>query len=491
MTRKYDDSNIQSIIDYSSRLVGKTFLDVINHSSINEEEKNVIMNNFKRPNYKGGLGVLLEEYYFGYKANSEQAPDFKKVGIELKTSPYEIKKDKSLRAGERLSITMVPFDRPIEQSFYHSDVWNQIEKMLLIYYLRDRSLKSRLHYKIGYSYLFSPPPKDLKIIIDDFNTIVNKVVSGKAHEISESDTIYLGASTKGSTAIGSTKPQFYGDRTPARARGFCFKQSYMTHVLNNYIVPNVKTGEAIIKDDETLMDETFESHITNMIGRYVGKSDYELCQLLDRKYNNNKAQWSDLAYRMLGIKSNMAEEFVKANIVVKAIRIEQNGKIRENMSFPAFKFKELVKETWEDSTLHNYFDETRFLFVVYKHDGKNYILKGSQFWNMPYFDLQTEVRQGWEKVVETIKSGVMLKVTTQANGKKIVRNNLLKASEHDIIHVRPHAQKSYYKLEDGSIIGNGKPSDANKLPDGRLMTTQCFWINNKYILSQINERLKT
>ena len=333
------------------------------------------MNNFKRPNYKGGLGVLLEEYYFGYKANSEQAPDFKKVGIELKTSPYDIKKDKSLRAGERLSITMVPFDRPIEQSFYHSDVWNQIEKMLLIYYLRDRSLKSRLHYKIGYSYLFSPPPKDLKIIIDDFNTIVNKVVSGKAHEISESDTIYLGASTKGSTAIGSTKPQFYGDRTPARARGFCFKQSYMTHVLNNYIVPNVKTGEAIIKDDETLMDETFESHITNMIGRYVGKSDYELCQLLDRKYNNNKAQWSDLAYRMLGIKSNMAEEFVKANIVVKAIRIEQNGKIRENMSFPAFKFKELVKETWEDSTLHNYFDETRFLFVVYKHDGKNYILK--------------------------------------------------------------------------------------------------------------------
>ena len=30
----------------------------------------------------------------------------------------------------------------------------------------------------------------------------------------------------------------------------------------------------------------------------------------------------DLAYRMLGIKSNRAEEFEKANIVVKAIRIE-------------------------------------------------------------------------------------------------------------------------------------------------------------------------
>ena len=35
----------------------------------------------------------------------------------------------------------------------------------------------------------------------------------------------------------------------------------------------------------------------------------------------------DLAYRMLGIRSNQAEEFVKANVVVKAIRIEENGKI--------------------------------------------------------------------------------------------------------------------------------------------------------------------
>ena len=28
--------------------------------------------------------------------------------------------------------------------------------------------------------------------------------------------------------------------------------------------------------------------------------------------------------------------------------------------------------------------------------------------------------------------------------------------------------------------------DANELPDGQWMTTQSFWINNKYILSQLN-----
>ena len=59
------------------------------------------------------------------------------------------------------------------------------------------------------------------------------------------------------------------------------------------------------------------------------------------------------------------------------------------MSFPTFKFKELIKEEWEDSTFGNYLRETRFLFVVYKFDDKDDLrLIGSQFWNIPYEDLR-------------------------------------------------------------------------------------------------------
>lgn len=490
MNVKYNDNDIKSILDYSSLLVGKTFLDVINEAVLDDETKKEIIEKYSRPNFKGGLGILLEELYFGYKANSYQMPDFSKVGIELKSSPYEYRTDGSLRAGERLSVTMVPHDRPIENVFYNSDVWHKIEKLLLIYYLRDRTLESRLNCHIDYSYLFTPPVEDLKIIIDDFNKIVGKVISGKAHEISESDTLYLGACTKGATASKSTQPQFYGEHIPARARNFCLKQSYMTYVLNNYIVPNIQTCEyeSIIKED--LSEETFEDYVQNKINRYVGKTDKYLCELFEREYNNNKAQWIDLAYRMLGIKSNRAEEFVKANIVVKAIRIEDDGTINENMSFPVFKYKEIINEEWEDSALHNYFDETRFLFVVFKSNGTNYVLKGCQFWNMPYEDLENEVKTGWYKVVDTIKNGVELVVTTQKNGKAVVRNNLLKESEHRIIHVRPHAQKSFYKFNDGTIIGTGRQSDANELPDGRWMTDYCFWINKKYILSQIKDEIK-
>ena len=74
---------------------------------------------------------------------------------------------------------------------------------------------------------------------------------------------------------------------------------------------------------------SFEEYIINKINANIGMSDEELCKKYHCEYTGNKAQWSNLAYRMLGIKGNHAEEFAKANIVVKTIRLEENGKNRE------------------------------------------------------------------------------------------------------------------------------------------------------------------
>ena len=40
----------------------------------------------------------------------------------------------------------------------------------------------------------------MKIIKDDYEKIVRKIQNGRAHELSEGDTMYLGACTKGATA---------------------------------------------------------------------------------------------------------------------------------------------------------------------------------------------------------------------------------------------------------------------------------------------------
>lgn len=488
INRLYDENDPLSIELYSKKLIGKTFQDVLddkNNNQIIQEysgDYGFLHENKKR---KGGLGELIEECFFHYKCNNDSKPDFDKAGVELKVTPYKINKNKSLSAKERLIITMIDYNTVINEDFYESHLWAKSNLILLIYYLYEKEITNRLNYRISYSKLFSPPKEDLEIIKNDYETIINKIKSGKAHQLSESDTLYLGAATKASSSSDRRTQPF--SNIEAKPRAFSFKASYMSYILNKYIVPNKNTYEPIIKDLDVLNGTTFKKYITSKIDSYIGKSDKYLCELFEREYNNNKAQWSDLTYRMLGIKSNRAEEFVKANIVVKAIRIEENGNIRESMSFPAFKFKDLIVEEWEDSDFFKYFNETTFLFVVFKKCGDYYILKGSQVWNMPYEDLNTTAYSGWLSIRNTVINGVILSFKKTKSGQTIL-NNFPKKSDNPIIHIRPHAQKSAYKLSNGLIIGDIK-RDANELPDGQWMTTQSFWINNSYILNQLNPNI--
>lgn len=481
----YDKRDPISIEAYAKKLIGHTFIDVLENRVDSSEavaKRAAAYGNAKR---KGGLGNLLEEVYFGYKANNASEADFKEAGVELKATPYEKTKTGELRAGERLVLSMINYAGPIEPTLQESHVWKKCKLMLLIYYWRNRELKENLYYQITFASLFTPPPVDLAIIEDDYKTIAGKVMAGKAEELSESDTFYLGACTKGATAEKSLVSQWYPPHTLAKTRAFCYKTTYMTFVLNEYLVKGVETYEQLIKDPEVLQNQSFSEYIVSTINRYAGKSDRELCKMFNREYNNNKAQWVDLAYRMLGIRSNRAEEFQKANIVVKAVRLEQNGKMVESMSFPVFRYKEIIEEEWEDSTLHNYFDETRFLFVVFRRGEDGYILKGAQLWNMPHEDLNQEVRRGWQRVVDTIKDGVKFNVKTLRSGEVKVENNFPKKADNRIVHIRPHANKRYFEFPDGTRIGDGKRYDANPLPDGTWMPNYCFWLNNDYIIDQL------
>ena len=143
------------------------------------------------------------------------------------------------------------------------------------------------------------------------------------------------------------------------------------------------------------------------------------------------------------------------------------------------------------SALQAYFASTKFLFVVFKKHGEDYILKGCQLWNMPYKDLNITVRNGWEQIRDIISDGVEFNMLTVRSGKRAgkinVKNNLPKKDDNPIIHIRPHAKKAYYKFDD---YEDGNPADGNELPDGRWMTTQCFWLNNTYVKSILRDDLK-
>ena len=467
----YDETNPISIELYAQKLIGKTFADVCNEDDMSKamvvrETSNYEVSH-ENKNRKGGLGEIIEERFFHYQCNNDSRPDFDKAGVELKVTPYKINKNGSIVAKERLIITMIDYFSVVEEKFEDSHMWNKARLILLIYYLYQQDIRSRLDYKIGYAKLFSPPETDIKIIKNDFEIIVEKIKSGKAHELSEGDTMYLGAAPKAATSKDRRKQPFSSEL--AKPRAFAFKNSYMTYVLNNYIVPGKDTYESIIKDG---IEENFEDYVVEKINSYRDYTVESLCREFqiefERKPKNLEAM---LAYRMLGIKGNHAEEFEKANIVVKTIRIGKNNIIKESMSFPTFKFKELIEEEWETSTFGTYLSETRFFFVVYKFDKNDMLrLKGCQFWNIPYTDLENEVQKVWNRTKQVLIDGLQIE---HRNGKNY--NNFPNASENPVCHVRPHAQNA---------------QDTYELPDGRQYPKQCFWLNNHYILGQLKQEFR-
>lgn len=489
MVLQYDDTDPLSIEQYGKKLVGKTFGEVISDSKLPYDAKQKLFESYGNKNRKGGLGNLIEELHFEYKANSDQNADFPKAGVELKASPYQISKKQKLSAGERMTVTMIDYNNPVEDDFEKSHVFEKIEKILMVYYLRDRLLPSNLEYSIDYVKLYSPTEEDLLIIKEDYKKINDKIKAGKAHELSEGDTIYLGASTKGSTAEKSTVSQYYNPDVKARKRAFSLKSGFMTQVLNNYIIKDKDTYEPIVKNPLELKEKSFEEIVKDKIERHIGKSDEQLCLELNVENNNNKGKWSTLAFRMLGIKSNKAEEFRKANIIVKAIRISEANTIIESSPLPTMPLSEIAVEEWDESHLNNYLEESKFLFVVFKEESGVLVLKGCQFYNIPKSLLEGEVRRGWENIQKVLKEGVQL-TKKQEKSRVVIENNFPKMKDNEVIHIRPHSAKSYYLFEDGSTHGAGKEIHSDLLPDGRRMTKQSFWLNNSFVYSILEERLK-
>jgi len=462
---EYDKTDPYSIEEYSQKLIGKTFGDVLREDEAVGEPGNSYAESVSSSNYKGGMGNLIEAHFFHYDINSDSRADFPEAGVELKVTPYRINPNGKKVAKERLIITMIDYNAIINETFENSHLWSKGKLMLLIYYLFIKGTK-KLNYRIDYSRLFTPPEDDLKIIEHDFEVIAQKVREGKAHELSESDTMYLGAATKSATSA-NRRPQ-PNSSILAKPRAFSFKSTYMTYVLNHYIIPGKPEYEKIFDDKASV---PFEEQVNQKISKHIGETVSDLCSEYDISYKKApKNLESMLAFRMLGTKGNGAEEFEKAGIIVKSIRIGKNGKIKKHMSFPQIVFTEIVKEKWEESTFREYLEGTRFFFVVYgTNDSDELYLKGSMFWNVPQEDLEGDIKDVWEETKKVIAEGLNVDASS---GRQCT--NLPKQADHPVCHVRPHARDA---------------KDTYPLPTGGKFTKQCFWLNNSYILAQIKKNM--
>ncbi len=434
---------------------------------------------------KGSIGHVVEESLYGYKINSDAEPDFPEAGVELKVSGV-VKDKNGYKAKERLVLNIINYMKEAYTTFETSSFWhkNQVLMMLFYEYVRDRKPGDFVFLK---AMLFRYPEEDLAIIKDDWKKIVEKIRAGKAHELSEGDTFYLGACTKGATAESSLREQPFSD-IPAKQRAYCLKNKYMTHLVRTYVFGE-EQDEHIIKSVSELAGKSFESYVTAKLQEYKGKSVEELKQIFNVK-SEAKNLGALLAYKILGIKGNKAAELENAGVAVKTIRIQYNGKIKECMSFPPFKFREVAVETWEDAEFANTLRDTRFLFIVYRFDKEGVLrFMGGQFWNMPYSDIEDHVKKVWERTKDILNSG---RLTVAIRNNRMM-NNLPAQKDDSVSHVRPHGATrlgTTNMLPEGTKV-NIESSDGSFVwPYEDRFPTQCFWLNNSYILSQLEEEFK-
>ena len=454
----------EELLAYARELEGKT----INIVNAEHAEQSLLLKenqpDFPAKEYKGKgqFGEYIEENYFGKENDSISKPDFDEVGVELKVVPLKKLQSGELRVKERLVLNTFRYIDIVKEKFESSHFLEKDSLLLLIFYLHNNALALG-DKEIDLVDYWEVLKHDFNQIKADWEYIVDKIKAGKAHELTEGDTLYLGACTKGSTADKSMQTQPFSN-VKARGRALCFKISYINFIYKLLSEERNKRRKAIKESSIYNTDAKWiplEQRIHQLVDKFKGMDGREIYSYLSIPYNpKNKSRYALIARSMLGFSSKNKNyyEFEAANIQVKAIRVEKNGIVKQSMSFRNIPFTEIISQDWEDS----YFYEeltSKFIFMVFKEsqDNNDFYFSDVYLWNMPSDDIEV-AHAVWEEAKQKVIDGDYEHMPAMGN--------------NDIAHVRPKGSDS---------------KDLTPTPQGFLEKKKCFWLKNTYIKSVIEE----
>ena len=252
--------------------------------------------------------------------------------------------------------------------------------------------------------------------------ITEKIATGKAHLLSEGDTFYLGACTKGTNALSVRKQQF--SEIPAKQKAYSLKQGYVNHIIASIANEPREIYGILFPSIAIAKKQTIEEIVSLKFKPYHGKTIGQILSSVGSNLNTTgKSLYANLSKLILGIELDKEiEEFEKAKIIVKTERFKENNLPKEDISFPNLKYKEIVKEKWKESRFKDVL-EHKFLFIFFQFEGEELILRKVKFWNMPNSDI-LKAKEVWSKTKEIIRNGQIIKdIKTDRNGKEVRLTN--------------------------------------------------------------------
>ena len=343
-------NTIEELLNYTEAIKGKTFKEI--------DYKNLLLNTKNLKRNKGILGHVVETGFYGYPINSNPQADFDKIGVELKVTGYKKNKNGKRSAKERVSLSKIDFNKIINEEYEYSKLIYKNKKILFIWYFYEKGKDIRDFLITDYQ--LYDMSQDEETIKNDFYIIKEKVKSGRAHELSEGDTSYLGACTKARTSKDrTTQPN---SEINAKPRAYSLKNSYMTGILNSI-------GTTISFDTNEF--KTVEEYVLAKLRPYIGKSQLEILEEITGDTYTEKIPKNlnkMITDKIIGKDDELAEKhdlFKKTSFIIKNSPITPKGTYRERMSFRNLTLSEF-EETWEDSYWKLFFDETTILNILWK-----------------------------------------------------------------------------------------------------------------------------
>lgn len=468
----YNPNNLESVLSYAKKLEGNT-LRKVTKGNLNSAKKN-----------KGGIGQLTEELYFFLKNNSSPEPDFANLQLELKTAGLNPTSSKDRhknisgkwKAKEALSLSSINYNNIIQEEFILSSFLKKNENILLIFHKYEKLHPLDLEIKLTGLFAFNKlSESDKEIIKNDWELMKSKTLDGKAHEFSRGDFEYLELATSGTSSSYTTQPR---SDIKARTRKYSFKAGFMHSVIAKLGTDKTNQKSLFRKKENRI---NISEKIKNKFKPYVGMDINLIASSLGITLEDCKHAFSLISKRLVraifDVPENenveqYIEEFSKAEITIKTIRVSENNLPKEHISFPAFKYENIIQQSWDDSEFKKHIDK-KFLFIFFKESGSSFVLDKAVYWNMSAEHIK-EAQKVWEDTKKLIKEGRIVKEIK--NGR---RYNYFPDSKSNLVsHVRPHAKNA---------------QDTYSLPVTDIKTglneytKHCFWLNREYVKDYIYE----
>ena len=311
-------NTIEELLHYTEAIKGKTFKEI--------DSEHLLENTTNLKRNKGILGHVVESGFYKYPINSNPQADFDKIGVELKVTGYKKNKKGEKSAKERVSLSKIDFNKIVNEDYEYSKLIYKNKKILFIWYFYEKG-KDIGDFLIT-DYQLYDMGQDEETIKNDFYIIKQKVKDGRAHELSESDTSYLGACTKARTSKDrTTQPN---STIPAKPRAYSLKNSYMTGILNSI-------GTTISFDTNEF--KTVEEYVLAKLRPYIGKTQLEILEEITGQTYKEKIPKNlnkMITDKIIGKDDELAEKhdlFKKTSFIIKNSPITPKGTYRERMSF--------------------------------------------------------------------------------------------------------------------------------------------------------------